>query len=153
MWFEQTVIHIINYYKVLCVACKFCATHLSYLADINECLSGPCQNSAACTDNVNGYTCTCVDGYTGVHCETGGSEWIHMGTMCYFINISMTFITFLLENFTTSGIEKINKFGSGKLSDIPERRLKYLLWLYYMAQYKFIIQELHLTIYHRQFAL
>ena len=41
------------------------------LVDINECSSSPCSNGATCTDAVNSYTCACVAGYTGTHCETG----------------------------------------------------------------------------------
>ena len=45
---------------------------LRYLfADIDECSSNPCMNGATCTDAVNSYTCGCVAGYTGTHCETG----------------------------------------------------------------------------------
>ena len=29
----------------------------------NECESSPCENQATCTDYVNYYECTCVDGY------------------------------------------------------------------------------------------
>ena len=43
------------------------------LVDINECSSNPCMNGATCTDAVNAYTCGCVAGYTGSHCETGRS--------------------------------------------------------------------------------
>lgn len=46
------------------------------LADINECSSNPCKNGAICTDRVNGYTCQCGVGYTGVNCETGKLEAI-----------------------------------------------------------------------------
>ncbi|XP_035679036.1 IgGFc-binding protein-like [Branchiostoma floridae] len=35
----------------------------------DECTSDPCQNGATCVDEVDGYTCTCVPGYEGVHCE------------------------------------------------------------------------------------
>ena len=34
----------------------------------------PCLNGATCTDEVNGHTCTCADGFTGVHCETDINE-------------------------------------------------------------------------------
>ena len=39
--------------------------------DIDECATNPCQNGGSCTDQVNGYTCSCVDGYDGTDCETG----------------------------------------------------------------------------------
>ncbi|WAR08688.1 FBP1-like protein, partial [Mya arenaria] len=37
--------------------------------DINECLSNLCKNGATCVDEVNSYTCQCVDGYDGTFCE------------------------------------------------------------------------------------
>ena len=42
-----------------------------FVLDINECDSSPCENGGTCTDGINGYTCTCADGYTDTHCETG----------------------------------------------------------------------------------
>ena len=41
------------------------------LADIDECTSNPCQNGGSCNDQINSYTCNCVDGYDGENCETG----------------------------------------------------------------------------------
>lgn len=38
---------------------------------MNECQSDPCLNGATCIDGVGSYTCDCVAGYTGIHCETG----------------------------------------------------------------------------------
>ena len=43
---------------------------LLYL-DINECSPNPCLNSASCIDGVNSYTCKCLAGFVGKHCETG----------------------------------------------------------------------------------
>ena len=37
-------------------------------------LPGPCQNGASCMDEVNGYTCNCVLGYNGTHCENNIDE-------------------------------------------------------------------------------
>ena len=41
---------------------------------MNECGSNACLYNATCVDDVNGYTCECINGSTGLHCETG--EWI-----------------------------------------------------------------------------
>ncbi len=45
--------------------------YYGFLADINECESNPCKNSATCNDLINKFTCTCAPGYTGTLCETG----------------------------------------------------------------------------------
>lgn len=40
-------------------------------SDINECVGHTiCQNGATCVDIVNGFTCTCVNGFTGVFCQS-----------------------------------------------------------------------------------
>ena len=41
------------------------------ITDIDDCEPNPCEHGGTCTDGVNSYTCECVDGYTGVNCETG----------------------------------------------------------------------------------
>ncbi|XP_052808441.1 fibropellin-1-like isoform X2 [Mya arenaria] len=37
--------------------------------DVDECNSTPCLNSAVCANLLNGYTCTCADGFEGTNCE------------------------------------------------------------------------------------
>ena len=44
---------------------------MNVFSDLNECNSDPCENGGTCSDAVNGFTCACADGYTGVQCETG----------------------------------------------------------------------------------
>lgn len=39
--------------------------------DINECLSQPCQNGGTCSDDINGYICTCLNGFAGANCDFG----------------------------------------------------------------------------------
>lgn len=43
----------------------------SVLSDMDECLSGPCQNGATCTNGENQFTCDCAPGWNGVTCDTG----------------------------------------------------------------------------------
>src|SRR4051812_29749974 len=43
-------------------------------ADIDECASGPCQNQGTCLNLVNGWSCTCGPGYTGLRCQTNINE-------------------------------------------------------------------------------
>ena len=35
------------------------------------CSSLPCQNGATCTETLDGYQCTCADGWKGFNCEQG----------------------------------------------------------------------------------
>ena len=44
---------------------------MSFVSDVDECLSDPCMNDATCKDELNGYVCNCAVGYSGNHCETG----------------------------------------------------------------------------------
>ena len=46
-------------------------------ADINECVSTPCQNQASCVDMVDQYECVCAQGYVGEYCESGEYYRIH----------------------------------------------------------------------------
>ena len=46
-------------------------TIFTITSDIKECESNPCVNGGNCTEFIEGYNCTCVPGYTGIHCETG----------------------------------------------------------------------------------
>ena len=40
-------------------------------ADVDECLSDPCQHGGNCTDGIHGFTCQCAPGYHGSMCASG----------------------------------------------------------------------------------
>ena len=43
--------------------------------DIDECKSSnPCRNGATCENTNGSYTCYCVQGYEGRHCETNPDD-------------------------------------------------------------------------------
>ena len=42
----------------------------SFFTDFDDCKSQPCQNNGTCKDQVNSFNCDCVEGYTGLQCET-----------------------------------------------------------------------------------
>jgi len=43
--------------------------------DIDECVSGPCQNNGTCTDLVLDYNCSCTPGFTGKNCSQDAYLW------------------------------------------------------------------------------
>lgn len=46
-----------------------CYTGLNCERSIDECLSNPCLNGGLCVDQHNSYSCDCLPGYYGDHCE------------------------------------------------------------------------------------
>ncbi len=53
------------------------ASDYIFVSDVNECVSAPCQHNGTCQDQINGYSCLCMAGYTGTQCETGLLSWLY----------------------------------------------------------------------------
>ena len=60
---------------VICIITNYIYCYFHLELDINECISNPCLNGGNCTDQVNGFTCSCVPGFSGTRCETG--YWLY----------------------------------------------------------------------------
>ena len=43
--------------------------YISLFLDGDDCQFVICQNGATCIDDVHDYTCECLNGFTGSHCE------------------------------------------------------------------------------------
>jgi len=51
-------------------------SYLTFVIELDECESQPCQNEAACTDLVGSYECSCQAGYAGTVCENSKSNFL-----------------------------------------------------------------------------
>ena len=58
-----------GYFKLHSLNFSLCLS--LFLVDIDDCADQPCLNGGTCSDGLNDYTCTCVDGYTGEDCGVG----------------------------------------------------------------------------------
>ena len=49
---------------------------LSFLlkTDIDDCAGHPCKNNGTCTDQVNGFNCSCAPGFNGTQCAAGNLD-------------------------------------------------------------------------------
>jgi len=57
------------YALCLCSSVRVMYTYVPVYVD--DCASDPCQNGGNCTDYIDLYTCTCLDGYEGYDCQAG----------------------------------------------------------------------------------
>eukprot|EP00057_Strongylocentrotus_purpuratus_P022929 XP_011677403.1 PREDICTED: low affinity immunoglobulin epsilon Fc receptor-like [Strongylocentrotus purpuratus] len=51
------------------------------------CYSHPCLNGATCVEELDGYSCSCLGGYIGIHCEqlVCPFGWVYGHTKCFLI--------------------------------------------------------------------
>ena len=39
--------------------------------DIDDCIGVMCNNGGLCVDSLNDFSCSCVEGFAGQHCDKG----------------------------------------------------------------------------------
>ena len=70
-------------------------THFSSdFLEVDECSNSPCENGGTCTDELNGYNCTCATGYEGTNCETG--KFLFMISFWYIFPYYVFIICFII---------------------------------------------------------
>lgn len=63
--------------------------------DIKEC--SLCLNGGTCQDVIDDYSCLCMSGYTGVHCETNINEC--QGIDCKVSHMSFNWLLYIVSSF------------------------------------------------------
>ena len=74
-----TVIHIKNDSRIKkkqpmflgFLKCLKARSQFLYVSEISGCGQNPCHNEGTCISQGEGYKCTCLQGFTDDHCETG----------------------------------------------------------------------------------
>ena len=66
-WSESDSVSSRVFYSAVSTARRF----LFLLKDIDECVNHTCKNGGSCVDGVDNYSCSCLLGFKGDHCETG----------------------------------------------------------------------------------
>ena len=72
-WFDSaTEVNGTGHARVVCLLSGFLLFLFDFFCrtDVDECSSNPCLNGGCCTDQVNGYACSCLPGYAGAQCQT-----------------------------------------------------------------------------------
>ena len=70
---KADVFNEIKFYHQLFSLSFFTFTGVNCSEDVDECedpVNTPCQNGATCVNTFQNYSCSCVPGYMGQHCET-----------------------------------------------------------------------------------
>ena len=63
-------------------------------SDINYCTNTTCQNNGTCFDQIVGFICSCMPGFTGTYCETSEIDF-----RCTVIGIMCSLNSFLYRYF------------------------------------------------------
>ncbi len=76
----------VNTGQVLCICPTgykgtYCET------SIDDCLSGPCQNSGKCISYLDGYSCNCTSKFYGYNCENRKKNYLKINNkICFLID-------------------------------------------------------------------
>ena len=98
--------------RTLCLAKRFC-----HDADIDECRSIPCRNGGVCRNEVDKYTCSCSQGFTGTNCQT------HPGTsgntdLAFELKLNKRKHTPFTAAYIANSLPNINRIRIARTQDV-----------------------------------
>ena len=79
------------------------------VADAGVCSDSPCRNGGTCIPGVGTYTCQCMFGYLGDHCEQG--LWLSSSNLCLSLLHLIMLIIFVCGIVMFIGVCSIAKTG------------------------------------------
>jgi len=89
--------------------------------NLDDCVSSPCLNGGLCVDGDNQYTCSCVNGYTGVNCMDTQSSVFAIGAVAGGVAAAVAFLILSLICYFKCCRKDDNKAASAtpKNADTP----------------------------------
>ena len=79
-YIDELIMSLVGIYCVWCIGLYMYQENIhiirsmfsiTYSSDMDDCAQKPCLNDGICEDTgLNSYSCKCVPGFTGDHCET-----------------------------------------------------------------------------------
>jgi hypothetical protein len=72
VYFQMNIEIYLQYnYHIILIYIIFSIDILLIILDIDDCLNVTCSNGGSCVDFPGYYTCKCLNGFEGDHCEIG----------------------------------------------------------------------------------
>ncbi len=68
---NKSELHLFVCLFVLCFLASMGIAKHFFFTDVDDFASSPCQNGGCCSDQVNGFNCSCQPGFNGIRCEIG----------------------------------------------------------------------------------
>ncbi|XP_030849748.1 brevican core protein-like [Strongylocentrotus purpuratus] len=103
------------------------------------CYSHPCLNGATCFEELDGYSCFCLGGFIGIHCEQNEAcpvGWVYGHTKCFLIVNSLPNANWTTARDLCYGLDAVT-MGNGEMVE-PS-----LLFIENMEEYSLVQPHLN----------